>query len=164
MEEWSAGTGVCFLGYTSPRGPSRPLGNLDNVHSLHALRGCSTTHAYVVDASLYQPLPDLLPEKNEDVWPWVARHTAIDQWYSLVLCRLTVVTAVSPQLATQEASHSDITDRQAAYAEAGTGDELSPLQPRFLTYPLSDGFTGILGRLGELPRGLKWLLRCVRGF
>lgn len=156
--------GVCYLGYTSPRGPSRLLGNLDRTHGLHAVRGCSATHAYVVDASVYQPLLDLLPETNEAVWAWMARHTAIDRWYSLVVSRLTLVAAVSPQLAIQESSHSDITDREAVYAEAGAGDELPPLHPRFLTHSLANRFAAIRDRLGVVPRALKYLIRLARGF
>ena len=156
--------GFCYLGYTSPRGPSRRIGDLDHTHSLYAVRGCSATHAYVVDASIFQPLLNLLPDTDEAVWEWMARHTAIDRWYSLIACRLTLVAAVSPHLAIQETSHSDITDREASYAESGTGDELSLLQPRILTHPLANRIAAVRDRFGIVPRTLKWLTRLIRGF
>lgn len=157
-------TGICYLGYTSPRGPSRLLRPLDGTHALYELRGASTTHAYIVDSSLYQPLLDRLPQTDESVWSWVACHTAIDRWYSLVLARITTVTAVSPQLAVQAPSHSDITARQAAYAETGTGDELSLLLPKSSPYALARFLSAMQDRVGTIPRGLKWLLRSRLGF
>jgi len=156
--------GVCYLGYTTPRPPSRQLQSLDGTHALYELRGASTTHAYIVDWLLYQPLLDLLPATDETVWNWVAHHTAIDRWYSRVLARLATVTAVSPQLAVQAPSHSDITARQAVYEEAGTGDELAPLRPRFLPYASACFLSALRDRIGFLPRRLKWMVRSFRGF
>ncbi|CAM2857338.1 glycosyltransferase family 25 protein [Rariglobus hedericola] len=152
--------GVCYLGYTSPRGPARLLGTLDADHALYALRGASTTHAYIVDAALYHPLLDLLPQTDAGIWSWVARHTAIDRWYSLALTRMTTVAAVSPQLALQAPSLSDITARESSYVESGKGNELASLQ--------GGSFTGMLAAasdcLSAIPRNLKYLLRCFRGF
>lgn len=156
--------GVCYLGYTSPRGPSRPRQSLHGPHVLYELLGASTTHAYIVDSSLYQPLLDQLPQTDEAVWAWVARHTAIDRWYSLALARITTVTAVSPQLAVQAPSHSDITARQSAYEEAGTGEDLAPLRPTVLPYALAHFLSALQDRIGAIPRGLKCQIRRLRGF
>jgi hypothetical protein len=102
---------VCYLGYTDPVSPYRTLAELPAHHSLCAVFGCSTTHAYLLHERSYGWLLQHLPEPAS-VWHWISRHRAIDRWYYRHLARRFRVCAVSPSLIDQQAGFSDITQRQ----------------------------------------------------
>jgi GR25 family glycosyltransferase involved in LPS biosynthesis len=163
LERESRDYGVLFLGFTSPRKPVRPLLKLKNGPTVFQVSGCSTTHAYVVDTCLYDKLLASLPSDDRAAWAWVARHVAIDRWYSLHLDRLTRVAALSPQAVIQGASFSDITERQADYHEEPAADLLTPLQSSPATWPVRHAFARLVRSAGDIRRILKGWLRRIRG-
>lgn len=155
--------GAFFMGFTTPKKPVRHLLNLKNGPALFQIGGCSTTHAYVVDASLYEPLLARFPSDDAQVWAWLARHVAIDRWYSLHLERLTQVAALSPQAIIQGASLSDITGREADYHDETDADLLAPLQSSPATWPFARATACFARSAGSITRTLKGWLRLVRG-
>lgn len=104
--EWD----VCYLGFTNPVSPYRTLTDLPAGHSLCAVSGCSTTHAYLLKHSAYGKLLEKLPTV-ESIWPWISRHRAIDRWYYRNLASYFKVCAVTPALINQQCVFSDITQR-----------------------------------------------------
>ncbi|HTJ78612.1 MAG TPA: glycosyltransferase family 25 protein [Rariglobus sp.] len=155
--------GAFFLGFTTPKTPVRRLLDLKSGSALFQIGGCSTTHAYVADASLYEPLLARFPSDDSQVWAWLARHVAIDRWYSLHLDRLTRIAALSPQAVIQGASLSDITGREADYHEENTADLLTPLQSSPAVWPFARAAACFARSAGSVTRTLKWWLRLVRG-
>jgi hypothetical protein len=101
---------VCYLGFTDPVPPFRTLSKLPAGHSLCAVSGCNTAHAYLLRDSTYDKLLARLPEAA-NIWHWISRHRAIDRWYYRNLARYFDVCAVSPALINQQGGFSDITQR-----------------------------------------------------
>jgi hypothetical protein len=101
---------VCYLGFTDPVSPYRTLASLPAGHSLCAVSGCSTTHAYLLRHSSFDLLLDKLPAADS-IWDWISRHRAIDRWYYRNLARYFDVVAVSPAIINQQGGFSDITQR-----------------------------------------------------
>jgi glycosyl transferase, family 25 len=156
--------GALFLGFTSPQKPVRSIFTLGTGGpTLFQISGCSTTHAYVVDASLYSVLLAQFPSDDRRVWAWLARHVAIDRWYSLHLDRLTKVAALSPQAIIQGASISDITGREADYHGGTPQDFLTPLQCSPGLWKLALIHRRLCHAAGSVTRTLKWWLRITRG-
>lgn len=155
--------GALFLGFTTPRKPVRHLLDLKDGPALFQIGGCSTTHAYVVDDSLYAPLLARLPSDDARVWAWLSRHVAIDRWYSLHLGRLTQIAAISPQAVLQGASVSDITGREADYHGETNTDPLPALASSPVAWPLVSAAAWLLRIAGGSHRLLKWWLRLIRG-
>ncbi|MDR1283230.1 MAG: glycosyltransferase family 25 protein [Opitutaceae bacterium] len=112
-----AGIDVCYLGFTAPRGPTRHIASLGPAHDLHQIYGCLCTHAYLLRDTTCDWLLKRLPDEKS-IWPWIARHRAIDRWYARNLARRLVVLAVSPGILAQRASHSDITGRLASVSRS----------------------------------------------
>lgn len=101
---------ICYLGYSRCLAPVRRLAALDDAASLYAVQGAYTTHAYLLRDSLYDWLLQQLPEAA-GVWPWLARHRAIDRWYARHLAARFQVVAVSPTRVWQFSDFSDIGQR-----------------------------------------------------
>ena len=101
---------VCYLGFTDPVPPYRTLAELPAGHSLCAVSGCSTTHAYLLRDSCFERLQEKLPTADT-IWQWISRHRAIDRWYYRNLARYFKVCVVSPALINQQGGFSDITQR-----------------------------------------------------
>lgn len=102
---------VCYLGFTDPVPPYRKIRELPAGHTLFAVFGCSTTHAYLLRESSYDLLLQKLPTA-ETIWSWISRHRAIDRWYYRNLSRYFKVCAVSPAIINQQGGFSDITQRE----------------------------------------------------
>lgn len=99
---------LCYLGFTSPLGPFRPLAQLPAQHALHQLHGAHTTHAYLIRSRLRDRLVTRLPTAA-NAWPWISRHRVIDYYYRLHLSHFSRVIAVSPSIIEQLDIASDIT-------------------------------------------------------
>lgn len=145
---------ACFLGFTEPRPPVARALDLGAGAGVFRIGGCLTTHAYVVNAPARDALLREFPADDAGIWPWLARHTAIDTWYALRLADLCAVSAVSPVWVEQEDSVSDITNRQGGTAQAAL--------------PLVEGGSSCAAALaraaGAPGRFFKWRLRLARGF
>lgn len=145
---------ACFLGFTEPRGPASRVLDLGGGNGLFRIGGCLCAHAYVVNATAAAALLEGLPQRDGDVWAWLARHSAVDTWYALHMARRFPVFAVSPAWVEQEDSHSDIVQR----ASGGT-------QAPDLATVKDSALDAALARWAGAPgRWLKWMLRLVRGF
>jgi hypothetical protein len=105
---------LCYLGFTSPIGPTRLLTELGHGHGLHEIHGAATTHAYLVRAGLYDALLTALP-RPDGIWAWLAVNRAIDRWYARSLSPRWRVLAVSPSAVVQAESVSDITGKPTDY-------------------------------------------------
>ena len=112
---------ICYLGFTEPLAPCRVIAALDDSHQLCEISGCTTTHAYLIQARARGWILACLPDATS-IWPWLARHRAIDRWYQTVLARHFPVTCVSPAVMNQRPGFSDIVQRQTE--ELGTDGHL----------------------------------------
>lgn len=121
---------VCYFGYTDPLPPFRELANLGSGRSLHQLFGCNTAHAYLVSAHAINWILEHLPSPS-CIWPWLARHRAIDRFYSRAFSPSLTVLAVSPSLIVQKPCFSDILGKDVAACRENhrTGIDSSNLIP-----------------------------------
>lgn len=113
--------GVCYLGFTKALGPAVRLAELAGARELFRVSGCYTTHAYLVHRSAYNWILDRLPTET-GIWPWLARHRAVDRWYARHLHERFPVLAVSPVACGQVCGFSDIGQRDDG---AGRADEFA---------------------------------------
>lgn len=152
-ERWrGAEPQATFLGFNEPCPPVRVLAGLPGGGQVCSIGGCLAAHAYVVNAALAERLLAEMPREDAHVWAWLARHTAVDTWYSLRMARLGPVLAVSPAWVEQVDSHSDITQR----ASGGT--------PATALVPGGSDFGAAVQRAAAAPgRRAKELLRRLRG-
>ena len=98
---------VCYLGHNEIMPPSQKVASLGAAGELLRVRGCATTHAYLVR----EPARDWIMAQTpgeEAPWRWLSRHRAVDRWYARVLSRRFTVFAVSPALLLQKTGYSDI--------------------------------------------------------
>jgi len=119
-QPWSA----CVLGLSQQVGPSLRLHQLADSRSIYQIFGCLGTFAYLLRSDSFDWLLANLPTA-ETVWPWVARHRAIDRWYARSLSARFTVHAVSPGLIGHYSSFSDIGQRAGAnlLIEQSAGDD-----------------------------------------
>lgn len=101
---------MCYLGYTTPRGPAKTIAEIDPNSSLCEIRGARTTHAYLVKASIAKWLSQELPTE-ETVWSWCANKRVVDRWYSRNISQRYKVICVTPSLIVQAPSYSDLVGR-----------------------------------------------------
>ena len=156
--------GVVYLGFDSPKSPIRRLQSLGTDTSLYQIGGCSTTHAYLVNARLMQRLLLEFPQSEDDIWDWTATNVVIDRWYSLNLHRWTGVAAVSPQFAIQEPSVSDITQRTSDYNEHPNADVLKPLCVSDRLWKCSSLLRTLVRPVTSIPAAIKAWLRKTYGY
>lgn len=75
------GKWVLYLGYSErPRPCGRALWQQGG-YSLWQISGAIALHAYIVPRSMYAAILAHLPQEDSQVWSWMARHRAIDNWY-----------------------------------------------------------------------------------
>jgi len=151
---------VCYLGFTDPVPPYRTLAELPAGHSLCAVTGCSTTHAYLLRHSAYDILLEKLPTADT-IWHWISRHRAIDRWYYRNLARYFKVCAVSTALINQQGGFSDITQRlhEKVHTTRVPDTRHGALAFRFLAALRWLGY-----RLAEPRDWLRGRIKQVRGF
>ena len=155
---------VCYLGFTQPEGPSRQLADLGDGHAVHQVYGCYTTHAYLLRDSTYAWLLEQLPDERT-VWPWIARHRAVDRWYSRNLSKRFETLVVTPSLVTQQAGDSDITGRAAHDGDLTAFD--APLPHVVLTdsaYRRQARWHAVGVSLREAGNRFRALVKRLRGF
>jgi glycosyl transferase, family 25 len=108
------GWDVCYLGYTDPWAPACVVASLDWKHRLYRIFGCNCAHAYIIRPTARDWLLERMPDEGS-IWPWLARHRAVDRWYRLSLGQRFRVLVVSPGPVVQSAGFSDIVGRPVDY-------------------------------------------------
>lgn len=151
---------VCYLGFTDPVSPYRTLAQLPAGHSLCAVSGCSTTHAYLLRNSTYDTLLARLPEAA-NIWHWISRHRAIDRWYYRNLARYFDVLAVSPAVINQQGGFSDITQR---LHEKVHTTRVPDARQGALAFRLLGAWRWLGYRLAEPRDWLRGRIKHMRGF
>lgn len=151
--------GFIYLGFDSPKAPIRCICSIEPKHRIYQIGGASTTHAYLINQTVMRRLLDEFPQTDDDIWSWTARNVVIDRWYSLNLHRWTNVAAVSPQLAIQEPSFSDITQRASDFCEDPDVDSLEPLASCDAVWKFSALMRAATRPLTMIPRSIKSLIR-----
>ncbi len=155
---------VCYLGYTDPVAPCRVVDAINDSHNLIEISGCTTTHAYLIKREPRGWILDHLPD-HMTLWPWLARHRAIDRWYQTVLSRHFAVTCISPAVIHQQPGFSDIAQRSTDYL--ATGAHLLHV-PSLICSPLA--FIALRhlhhasSRLGQIIDAARGLAKRLRGF
>jgi glycosyl transferase family 25 len=119
---------VCYLGFTDPVPPFRHLVDVDSGHALHQVFGCNTAHAYLLSPSAIDHILNLLPAESE-IWPWLARHRAIDRFYYHNLSPKLFISALSPSLIIQRPCFSDIVGKDVASCTETHQTNIEPLNP-----------------------------------
>jgi GR25 family glycosyltransferase involved in LPS biosynthesis len=151
------GWDVCYFGYTDPKGPFRPWGTGNAHQAFYEVFGCNCGHAYLLNRKAMATILKLLPIEH-DIWPWLARHRAVDRFYYRNLAPSLKVIALSSSLIEQKPGQSDIlnrpTEQQALhYRVKIDSDQASPrLNYRCLLYARKWAFK------------LQGVLDCVRGW
>lgn len=151
---------VCYLGFTDPVSPYRTLAKLPAGHSLCAVSGCNTAHAYLLRDSTYDKLLAHLPEAA-NIWHWISRHRAIDRWYYRNLARYFNVCAVSPALINQQGGFSDITQR---LHEKVHTTRVPDARQGALAFRLFGAWRRLSYRLAEPRDWLRGRIKQLRGF
>lgn len=151
---------VCYLGFTDPVSPYRHVTDLPAGHSLCAVSGCSTTHAYLLRDNTYDLLLKKLPTVDS-IWPWISRHRAIDRWYYRNLARYFDVCAVSPAVINQQGGFSDITQREHEKVHT---TRVPPTRYGTLAFRLGRTLRWLQYRLAEPRDWLRGRIKQLRGF
>lgn len=103
-KDWAA----VYLCSCTPQQPVKVAARTEDIRLLE-VSGASTTVAYLLNGRVFASLLDELPDLHS-IWPWVARHKAIDRWYSRNLNRFGRVYVCSPSIVLQQQiGPSDIT-------------------------------------------------------
>lgn len=84
---------MLYLGYSRPTPFGRRVAELP-AHALWQIEGVLSTFAYMVSASLYDRLLEILPTE-ENAWEWMAKHRAIDTFYRDVVAEMSGVRVYS---------------------------------------------------------------------
>ena len=101
--EWD----VCYLGHNEIVPPARHVASWGAAGEILRVRGCATTHAYLVRARARDWIIANTPAEDAP-WRWLSRHRALDRWYARVLSRHFAVVALSPAFLLQKTDYSDI--------------------------------------------------------
>lgn len=151
---------VCYLGFTDPVAPYHTLATLPGGHSLCAVYGCNTAHAYLLRDTTYGRLLEKLANPSS-IWRWISRHRAIDRWYYRNLSRYFNVCAVSPVLINQQGGFSDITQREHEKIHTTCVPET---RHGALAYRLWSTLRWLQYRMAEPRDWLRGRIKRLRGF
>lgn len=86
--------------------PYRVVAEASGVKLVEA-SGCCSTVAYLINGKIFERLLEELPDESS-IWRWVARHKAIDRWYSVNLQRFGRVYLFAPAVVGHRIGPSDI--------------------------------------------------------
>jgi GR25 family glycosyltransferase involved in LPS biosynthesis len=142
---------ICYLGYTDPVSPFRPVASLEGEFTLQRIFGCSATHAYLLADHVYDWLLAELPAPDR-LWIWLTRHRAIDRWYKHTLSTHFDVMAVSPSIINQRTGYSDVVHRE-------TGNE----KPYRVKVP-DNAYSSYVYNLAYLVRRIIFAIAGVRDY
>lgn len=149
-----SGDYMLYLGYSRPTPFGKCVAEAGG-HTLWKIEGVLSTFAYIVSASLYDRLLEILPTE-ENVWPWMAEHRAIDTFYRDVVAGMPGVGTycILPDIAEHvDAGISEIRGEMTCNTHSRTLMPLSYASPR-----------GVAHVLGSPLRRLKVKLNSVRTY
>lgn len=155
---------MCYLGFSTPRGPAKTLGIINHGFRFCQLRGARTTHAYLIKAPLARWLLECLPSEK-DIWEWCSRKRVVDRWYSRNICSRFSVTCVSPSIFIQAPSYSDLVGRVGEnWEESAVVSHLpdAMLDPSF--FSLRWCLSGLKCRINNAFDWLKGFVKRFSGF
>ncbi len=150
---------VCYLGHNEILPPARHVAGWTTTGDVLRVRGCATTHAYLVRDRTRDWIVERTPEEAS-LWHWLSRNRAVDRWYGRELSRHFSVFALSPALLLQTTGYSDIGQHQVDWALM---DMISavPVKSGFQRKLRTAHFLTRLADAGDMIRG--WWIR-MRGF
>ncbi len=148
-----SGSYLFYLGYNKPS----PYGcciAAKGCASVWKSEGVIAAHAYIVSSELYEPLLNIFPQHDDDIWAWLSVYRAVDVLYrDFVPCWDGVsVYVVDPILFHQRDGMSDI-----GLNVAQGGDEANRQSPRCYK-----SVSGVLHLLSTPFRKLKVRLNSFR--
>ena len=155
---------MCYLGFTTPRGPASKIAQITEEVSLCKIRGARTTHAYLVKAPLARWLLTKLPTE-ENVWAWCAGKRIIDRWYSRHISGRFSIICTSPSFVIQARSHSDLLGREAD--DWDLSDLVTKVPDEMCSQRLFCfrwWLAGIRSKLEQCYDGLRGYVKYMRGF
>lgn len=154
---------ICYLGFTHPQGPFRPIAQISEERHLSQIYGCKCTHAYLLNTKLRDWLLEQLPDES-DIWSWLAVNRAIDRWYLATLGRQFHVSAVSPSLIIQRSDYSDIVSRVTNHFGEDSDQLTVPLTYGTSLFPIRYKLQIQLTRVGRLYNYLSAFRKRFSGF
>lgn len=154
---------VCYLGFTDPWWPRRRETNLGDEHDLYRVQGCNTAHAYLIRATARDWILARLPDATR-VWPWLARHRAIDRWYQRHLGLQFPVACISPSIVNQAEGISDISGRHTNHDAQVDLVRTVPSASGYAGYYAGHALRRITLRLSAVSDMVRALSKRVTGF
>ena len=157
-EDWAA----VYLCSCTPQQPVQVAARTNEIRLLE-VSGASNTVAYLLNRRVFAALLDELPEQ-QSIWPWVARHKAIDRWYSRNLNRFGHVYVCSPSIVLQQQiGHSDITMTTEPVELLEYGHRDVCLVEGKVPFQLLYSLVQIKNRVGKWGSLMRLIAKRVRG-
>jgi GR25 family glycosyltransferase involved in LPS biosynthesis len=157
-EDWAA----VYLSSCTPQQPVQVAARTDEIRLLE-VAGASNTVAYLLNGRVFAALLAELPEQ-QSIWPWVARHKAIDRWYSRNLNRFGRVYICSPSIVLQEqTSPSDITLTTDSVELLDYGHQGVRLVEGKASFKLRYGLFQLKNRVGRWCSLMRLIVKRARG-
>jgi GR25 family glycosyltransferase involved in LPS biosynthesis len=157
-EDWAA----VYLCSCTPRQPVQVAARTNEIRLLE-VSGASNTVAYLLNGRVFAALLDELPEQ-QSIWPWVARHKAIDRWYSRNLNRFGRVYVCSPSIVLQQQiGSSDITLTTDSVELLDYGHHDIALTEGKLSFKVRYGLVQIQNYVGRWFSLMRLIVKRARG-
>lgn len=74
------GAYLFYAGYNKPEPRGKVIAQ-NGEAALWRTDGVIAAHAYIVSADLYEPLLNVFPTNDDDIWEWLAKYRAVDVLY-----------------------------------------------------------------------------------
>lgn len=71
---------MLYLGYSRPIPYGRKV-HTEGTHALWKTEGVLAGYGYLVPASMYDRILELMPQEDADVWEWLSIYRAVDSFY-----------------------------------------------------------------------------------
>jgi len=154
---------ICYLGFTEPWWPGRHIAAVYEQFALHQIHGATTTHAYLVRDNARDWILAQLPDEKQ-VWPWLAKHRAIDRWYQRYLGLDFRVVCVSPSWLNQNDTLSDIVTKPSQAGDLAAGGVVVAPTSGAAAYYFCHALRRLTVRLGLAGDTLRGWAKRLSGF
>jgi glycosyltransferase involved in cell wall biosynthesis len=150
-----------YLYTANPITPCRIVDEKAGIRLIESM-GAFGTVAYLVNGRIFGNILSRLPDENH-IWSWVARHKAIDLWFSQNLRRFGKIFAVAPSLVNHRVGPSDITmTPESEWTFSGDMEDLVYTNSRRL-YAVKKKIRDLKCRCHEVFSCLRALAKRLRG-